>query len=90
MTEEQTLKFKEQQREFPQTLEILRRVRDALAAKTFETPLNARDVREDLYTRVQALDALTGEMQQILRDGGDEKAIAAYVEALANKPATTG
>lgn len=66
MTEEQALKAKEQSREFPQTMEILAKVRAALAEQVFKTPVSASAQREDLYTRVQAIDALMSEMNSIL------------------------
>jgi Trp operon repressor len=60
MTEEQARKAKPKASEFPETLEILAKVRAALAEQVFLTPVNASAVREDLYTRVQAIDALMG------------------------------
>lgn len=83
MTEEQARKAKAQVREFPETMEILGRVRDALAAQVFLTPVSASAVREDLYTRVQALDALRNEMAKIMAGNASETAIQAYVEELA-------
>lgn len=86
MTEDQAIKAASQRREFPETMEQLGRIRDALAAKLFTTPISAKDVREDIYTRVQAIDALTAEMSNILTTTASEPQIAAYVESLA----TTG
>lgn len=83
MTEEQARKAQAQQREFPETMEILARVRDALAAKVFETKVGDTAIREDLYTRVQALDALSGEMALILATNAGEKAIEEYAERIA-------
>lgn len=64
-------------------MEILARVRDALAAQVFKTPVSASAIREDLYTRVQALDALKDEMTSILALNAGERDIEAYVESLA-------
>jgi hypothetical protein len=83
MTEDQALKAAAQNREFPETLEIIDRIRNALAAKVFETPVLARDVREELYLRVQSLDAMRTEMQNILTANSSEEAIRAYAEKLA-------
>lgn len=83
MTEEQARKAQAQAREFPETMEILGRVRDALAARVFTTTLADQAIREDLYTRVQAIDALRDEMAAILASHAGEKAIEAYVEQLA-------
>lgn len=82
MTEEQARKAQAQAKEFPETMEVLARVRDALAARLFTTNLNERDAREDIYTRVQALDALQNEMTAILATNASEQEIAAYVESL--------
>jgi hypothetical protein len=86
VTEEQARKAKAQDREFPETMELLKRVRDALAAQVFRTPLSASAQREDLYTRVQALDALKPKWRPYLASNAGEKAIEAYAEELA-KPA---
>lgn len=86
MTEEQAHKAKAQAREFPETLEIMGRIRNALAAKLFKTALSATQEREDLYLRVQTLDAMTDEMAQLLASNAGEKAITEYVESFA----TTG
>jgi len=83
MTEEQARKAQAQAREFPETMEILGRVRDALAARVFTTKLADQAIREDLYTRVQALDALRDEMASILANNAGQKAIEVYVEELA-------
>lgn len=83
MTEEQARKAGAQQREFPETLEILSRVRTALAEQVFKTPVSAKDTREDLYTRVQALDALSAEMTAILAANASERAIEEYAERIA-------
>lgn len=82
MTEDEARKANAQNREFPETLEILARVRDALAAKLFQTTLDQKVAREDIYTRVQALDALKTEMERILATNGSEQDIAAYIETL--------
>lgn len=83
MTEEQAHKSQAQAREFPETLEILAKVRAALAEQVFLTPINASAVREDLYTRVQAIDALMTEMTSILTDIQSDKDYRAYAERLA-------
>lgn len=83
MTEEQALKANAQRREFPETMEIMGRVRAALAEAVFKTPIAAKDIREDLYTRVQAIDAMTDEMGKLLATNASEDAIKAYVEELA-------
>lgn len=82
MTEDQARKAQAQSREFPETMEILGRVREALAARVFTTTVAEQAVREDLYTRVQALDALRDEMAGILANHAGQKAIEAYVEDL--------
>lgn len=83
MTEEQTLKAKAQAREFPETMEILGKVRAALAEQVFLTPVSAMAVREDLYTRVQAIDALTKEMTTILTNFKADADYRAYAESIA-------
>jgi hypothetical protein len=85
MTEEQARKASAQQREFPETLEILSRVRTALAEQVFKTPVSAKDTREDLYTRVQALDALSAEMASILASNASDRAIEEYAELIAQQ-----
>jgi hypothetical protein len=86
MTEEQARKAQAQQREFPETLEILGRVREALAARLFLTAIGDSAIREDLYTRVQAIDALRDEMASILASNAGERAYEEYAERIA----TTG
>lgn len=86
MTEEQAHKAKAQAREFPETLEIMGRIRAALAARLFKTPLAATQEREDIYLRVQTLDAMNDEMASLLAANAGEKAIAEYIESIA----TTG
>jgi hypothetical protein len=83
LTEEQARKAQAQNREFPETMEILSRVRDALAAHLFKTNLSERDAREDIYTRVQALDALRKEMAGILALNASEQAVREYAERIA-------
>jgi len=83
LTEDQARKSQAQQREFPETLEILARVREALAAQVFKTPVSANDAREDLYTRVQALDALRDEMATILASNASERTIEEYAASVA-------
>lgn len=81
--EERKAKSRAQAREFPETTEIMVRVREALAASLFKTPVSAKDAREDLYTRVQAIDALIGEMSRILNEIKSDTDITAYVESIA-------
>lgn len=83
MTEEQTRKAQAQAREFPETMEILIRVRAALAEQVFQTPVNASAIREDLYTRVQAIDALCKEMSTILTGIKSDADYRAYAESIA-------
>lgn len=86
MTEEEARKADAQNREFPETIEILGKLRDKLAERLFQTNIADKDLREDIYTRVQALDALRNEMAAILTANGSEKQMRAYIESLA----TTG
>lgn len=86
MTEEQALKARSQAREFPETMEIMARIRAALADRVFKTPISAQTEREDLYLRVQTLDAMMEEMQSLLTTGASEKAVDEYAEQIA----TTG
>lgn len=83
MTEEEARKAQSQSREFPETLEILGHIRDRLAAKLFETNLSERDAREDIYTRVQAIDALRNEMTSILASYASEQHLSKYIESIA-------
>lgn len=86
MTEEQARKAQAQAREFPETMEILARVRASLAEQVFQTPVSASAIREDLYTRVQAIDALRVEMNSILTGIKSDADYRAYAESIA----TTG
>lgn len=83
MTEEQALKAKARAREFPETLEILAKVRAALAEQVFLTPIAASAIREDLYTRVQAIDALKLEMNSILTGIKSDEEYRKYAESVA-------
>lgn len=83
MTEEQARKAQAQSKEFPQTMEILAKVRAALAEQVFLTPVNASAAREDLYTRVQAIDALMVEMDTILTGIKAEKDYTEYAKSVA-------
>jgi hypothetical protein len=83
MTEEQARKTKAQAREFPETLEILGRIRAALAERLFRTAVLDRDTREELYIRVQSLDAMTDEMAKLLAENAGQTSIEQYVESLA-------
>lgn len=82
MTEDQQRKLSAQSREFPETLEIIQRVRDAMAAQLFQTKIGEVAIREGIFLRVQTLDAMMTEMQSILRLKGDEAAVEAYVKSL--------
>lgn len=86
MTEDEKRKLQAQTREFPETVEIIDRIRDALAARLFKTAVLDSKSREEIYLRVQSLDAMKEEMQRILAEGASEKAIEAYAASLA-KPA---
>lgn len=83
MTEDQARKVEAQSREFPHTLEIIQRVRDAMAAQLFQTKVGESAIREGIFLRVQTLDAMMMEMQGIMRLKGDDKAIEEYVKRLA-------
>ncbi len=83
MTEDQARKAQAQAREFPETMEILGKVRDALAAQVFKTPVSAQAVREDLYTRVQAIDALREQMAVILTGIKADADYTKYAESVA-------
>lgn len=86
MTEEQQIKANAQRREFPETMEIMARIRAALAERLFKTAVNAHIEREELFLRVQTLDAMTTEMGNLLATNASEDAINEYVESIA----TTG
>lgn len=83
MTEDELRKRRAQAREFPETMEIMARIRAALAARMFQTGLGERDEREAIYLRVQTLDAMTSEMQTLLASESDTRAIEEYVKSLA-------
>jgi hypothetical protein len=83
MTEDQAIKAQAQSREFPETMEILGRVRGALVEQVFKTPVGASAQREDLYTRVQAIDALIVEMDTILTGIKADRDYTAYAESIA-------
>jgi hypothetical protein len=85
MTDE-ARKAQAQVREFPETMEIMWRIRNALAETLFQTDVLDSDTREQIYIRVQALDTMTAEMAQLLAANAGEKVIQEYVE----KIATTG
>lgn len=76
----------EQMREFPQTMEMMQRIRDAMAAQVFVTKIGDTAIREALFLRVQTMDAMMAEMAEILRLGADEKLIEDHIKKLA----TTG
>lgn len=83
MTEDEARKAKSQAREFPETMAILGRIREALAAKLFHTAVLDKDTREEIYLRVQSLDAMQDEMAALLASNAGEEAIKDYVESLA-------
>lgn len=83
MTDEEVRKANAQNREFPETMEIMGRIRAALAERVFLTPIGASSEREDLYTRVQAIDALMNEMGAILAVNASEAAVREYAEKFA-------
>lgn len=80
-------KLAAQMREFPQTMEMMQRIRDAMAAQVFLTKLGDVTIRENLFLRVQTLDAMMSQMAELLRLGADEKLIEAHIKSLT---ATTG
>lgn len=80
---EAKLKRAAQMREFPQTMAIMERIRDAMAAQVFVTKLGDVDMREALYLRVQTLDAMMEEMATLLRDNAGQAEIDKYVKELA-------
>lgn len=86
MTEDETRKAKAQFREFPESMEIMDRIRGALAEKMFKTDVLDTKLREEIFLRVQTLDAMKQEMISILAGNASEQDIAAYIEKLA----TTG
>ena len=83
MTEDQAKEAQAQAREFPETMKIMARLRGALAERVFKTPISAKDEREDLYLRVQTLDAMMTEMQTLLTTGASEKAMDEYADLIA-------
>lgn len=64
-------------------MEIMGRIRDALAEKLFQTAVLDRDAREQIYIRVQAIDAMISEMTVILANNASEHSITEYAERLA-------
>lgn len=86
MTEVEARKLNAQVREFPETMEILSRIRAALADRMFKTTVGDSAEREAIYLRVQAFDAMQEEMKTILNRAKDEKAIEEYAASFA----TTG
>lgn len=83
MTEEQaSRKASAQVREFPEAMEMMARIRAAMAARLFETDVGQSEVREGLYLRVATLDAMMKEMQGLMADAAGDKAIQVYVEEL--------
>lgn len=83
MTEEKAQKANAQSREFPETMEIMDRIREALAGKLFQTKVLDSQVREEIYLRVQAIDAMKSEMTKLLAENAGERAIQEYAERLA-------
>lgn len=83
MTEDKFHKAQAQAREFPETMEILDRIRAALAEKLFQTAILDKAAREEIYLRVQSLDAMKNEMQTLLAGNASEEAMREYAESLA-------
>lgn len=86
MTEDQARTALAQNREFPETMAIMARIRAALAERLFQTAVNDKDQREELFLRVQTLDAMQDEMKKLLATNASEKAMEEYAERIA----TTG
>lgn len=86
MNEDLARKAQAQAREFPETMEILARIRTALAERVFITSVNDTQERENLYLRVQAIDAMMGEMQLLLATSASTDVIEEYAKHFA----TTG
>lgn len=83
MTEEQQAKASAQAREFPETMEIMARLRAGLAEQLFKTAVLATEEREAIYIRVVTLDAMDAEMRKILSSIADDDVIKKTIEALA-------
>jgi hypothetical protein len=83
MTEEDTLKARAQAREFPETMEIMDRIRSALAERLFKTEVLDTKTREEIFLRVQTLDAMKLEMSSLLAAKASDDQIAAYIKELA-------
>ena len=83
MTEEETLKARAQAREFPETMEIMDRIRSALAERLFKTEVLDTKTREEIFLRVQTLDAMKLEMSSLLAAKASDDQIAAYIKELA-------
>lgn len=88
MTEDEVGKVRAQAREFPETIVILAKVREAMVTRLFKTTQDASLERERLYQAVQILDAMTGQMETVLSSNASSDAIASYIESI-NTPATT-
>lgn len=86
MTEAEAIKAAAQKREFPETMEIFARIRAAMAEQLFKTKVSETVIREELFLKVQTLDAMIGEMEMLLANSASEDAVTDYIEALA----TTG
>jgi hypothetical protein len=86
MTEAEARKAQAQAREFPETMEIMDRIRSALAEKLFKTDVLDKSTREEIFLRVQTLDAMKQEMEALLAASASEQDISQYIESLA----TTG
>jgi len=83
LTEEETLKARAQAREFPETMEIMDRIRSALAERLFKTEVLDTKTREEIFLRVQTLDAMKLEMSSLLAAKASDDQIAAYIKELA-------
>lgn len=86
MTEDEARKAQAQAREFPETMEIMDRIRAALAERLFLTEVLDTKSREEIFLRVQTLDAMKQEMTALLAANASEQDIEAYIEQFA----TTG
>lgn len=76
-------KLTAQKREFPETMDLLAKVRAALAEKVFTLPITDAVGREAMCLRVQTLDAMIGEMKTLLTHGANQDAIDAYAKQFA-------
>ena len=83
MTDAEAKKARAQDREFPETLEILGRIRTALATRMFQTNVGDSTEREAIFLRVQTIDAMTQEIEEILRTNKAGKELDEYAAKFA-------